>query len=280
MKLTNYIVDLGRAVAYYPGLKKITGSTTASILLCQFLYWSDKTDDGWIWKDSDEIEEETGLTYYEQKTAKRVLSELNLVEGEFKPLDHTSRFRVNQDELNNKWEELGGEKLKPIPQKGKRPLTAEEIENEEFFKNNYKEKEYALTEKPSKKGDLVDGFIDTFLNSSGLEKMQIENKIKETMEKRFHINVDSKKWREFIQFVYVRQEKFGEKIDRFIDWSLSNGFDPKYWTPEKMRTLYPQAFVEDNTYKIIENWVEKVPKPKEEVYTPMPKDIGRKRDVT
>ena len=73
MKLSQFLTDVGRPVAYHPKLKKITGSTTATILLCQFIYWRGKESnkDGWLYKDSDEIEEETGLTYNEQKTARK-----------------------------------------------------------------------------------------------------------------------------------------------------------------------------------------------------------------
>ena len=113
MQLSNYILDLGRAVAYYPGLKLITGSTTATIMLCQFLYWTDKSKyNGWVWKTSGEIEEETGLTYNEQRTARRILVEKSLLEEEFKRLDHTTRFRINVAELNSQWEKATGKKAK------------------------------------------------------------------------------------------------------------------------------------------------------------------------
>ena len=62
MKLSDYLVGVGRPIAYYPGLRKLTGSTNVTIFLCQFVYWTGKGDneDGWIYKTSDEIEAETG----------------------------------------------------------------------------------------------------------------------------------------------------------------------------------------------------------------------------
>jgi hypothetical protein len=114
MKLTHYIVDLGRAVAYYPNLKKVTGSTTASILLCQLLYWSDKSEDGWIYKNSYDIEEETGLTYFEQRTARKKLVKEGLITEREDFLMHRIGFMVCQDALNQKWEKHGGKQLKPI----------------------------------------------------------------------------------------------------------------------------------------------------------------------
>jgi len=90
MRLTEYIKNLGPAIAYYPNLKKVTHSTTASILLCQLLYWTDKTTNGWIDKTQYEIEDETGLTYNEQKTARKVLRDLGILFEKFKRIDRTN----------------------------------------------------------------------------------------------------------------------------------------------------------------------------------------------
>jgi hypothetical protein len=274
MKLTDFIVDIGRVIAYYPNLKKVTGSTTSSILLCQFIYWMGKEKDpgGWIYKSSEEIEEETGLSYYEQKTAKKELVDKNLMEQERRRLEHTSRYRVNQVELNRRWEEITTNKAslpaEPLPGSIEDfSLRSQAVTSIEPSKN--------ATEK---RGDLVDLIIDT--NASlGLQKMKEKMLIREKAEKRFHINMDSKKWEGFIDFLYVRETKYNEPVNRFLDWSLDNGFDPRFWTPEKMRTLHPQAYVEEKSV-IRENFIDKTPKKEEEiVYTPMPKDIGRKREV-
>lgn len=105
MKLTDILQDIGRPVAYFPNLKIITGSTTATILLCQFVYWrgKEKDPDGWLYKDSDEIEKETGLSYNEQKTARKKLVEAGLIEEHYARLDHQMRFLVNLDAINEKW---------------------------------------------------------------------------------------------------------------------------------------------------------------------------------
>ena len=111
MELTDYILNLGRVVAYYPNLKILTGSTTATILLCQLLYWTKKTKDpsGWIWKTALDIEEETGLTKNEQKTAISTLVASKLISREVKRLDHGTRYKVNVDVLNKKWRDINGE---------------------------------------------------------------------------------------------------------------------------------------------------------------------------
>lgn len=105
MKLSDFLSDVGRPVAYHPRLKKLTGSTNATILLCQFIYWKgkEKDPDGWLYKTSEEIEEETGLSYNEQKTARKKLVSADLMEEHYARLDHQMRFRINPDVIDEKW---------------------------------------------------------------------------------------------------------------------------------------------------------------------------------
>lgn len=105
MKITEFLQDVGRPVAYYPSLRRITGSTNATILLCQFIYWRGKESDqdGWLYKDSDEIEQETGLSYNEQKTARKNLIDAGLIEEYYARLDHQMKFRVILDAVNTSW---------------------------------------------------------------------------------------------------------------------------------------------------------------------------------
>jgi hypothetical protein len=105
MKLSEFIIDVGRPIAYYPGLRKITGSTNATIFICQLIYWTGKSaaEEGWIFKVSEEIEQETGLSYDEQKTAREKLIKLNLIQERYDRLNHIMFYRVNLDELDKSW---------------------------------------------------------------------------------------------------------------------------------------------------------------------------------
>ena len=281
MKLTRFIIDMGRVVAYYPGLKKLTGSTTATILLCQLLYWASKSKpDAWTWKTSDELEEETGLTYYEQKTAREILVEKKFLEEEYKRLDHTIRFRVNQDEVNNQWEMLEGvasEEVEqkpaekspklvptpaPLPEMSKEP--AREVTFSEFLH--------------SKDGDLVDGVINAS-NSPGIIKMREKSKMRDKIEKVLQVIAENKKWEAFIDFAYNREKVNHESLDRFLGYAIEQGFNPIYWTPEKMKTLWPQAFIGTEQSAIKEDFVQKLPEVIEETYAPMPKNLGRNKEL-
>lgn len=59
-----------RPISYYPIYKRITGSTTAGILLSQLMYWWAKMDGREFYKTDSEIMEETELSVDELRGAK------------------------------------------------------------------------------------------------------------------------------------------------------------------------------------------------------------------
>ena len=66
-----------RPIAYYPLYTKLTGSTTAGILLSQLMYWFSKKDK--IFKTDAEILEETMLTKNELRGAKLKLKNVSFI---------------------------------------------------------------------------------------------------------------------------------------------------------------------------------------------------------
>lgn len=133
MRLSEFLNDVGRPIAYYPKLAHFLGSVNAAVLLCQLLYWEGKQDDadGWIFKTRDEIEAETGLTRREQETARAVLSkprpvekggeveEVRIVEEKRKGVPPKMHFKVHLTALDDLWDEW----RKPPNQKGgNRPI--------------------------------------------------------------------------------------------------------------------------------------------------------------
>lgn len=66
-----------RSIAYYPLYAKLTGSTTAGILLSQLMYWFSKKDK--IFKTDAEILEETMLTKNELRGAKLKLKDVSFI---------------------------------------------------------------------------------------------------------------------------------------------------------------------------------------------------------
>lgn len=102
--------DLGRPVAYYPSLNKLTGSVTATIFLCQFVYWHGKgADPEWIYKTQAEIQEETGLSRREQETARRNLKEIGVLEEKYKGIPRKLYYRLDIDKFNELWHSIMAE---------------------------------------------------------------------------------------------------------------------------------------------------------------------------
>jgi len=272
MGLTKYITDLGRPISFFPNLRKVTGSTNATLFLCQLLYWSDKTEDGWIWKSSDEIEEETGLTYFEQKTARKLLLDNDLISEEYKRVDHVIRFKVNQEVLNANWEKVGGKPISKIPTIEEKSLKTVEKKPEQ----ETKKKEWT-PRKVEKKGDWVDGLLAA-ANTPAAAKTNKLLEISELIPIKLHINTSGRRGQDFIEFAYERQEKHNEPVSTFIKWAVDTKLDPLYLSPERMRTLYPQAFVreEDDSET---PFIPKLPERVEKIVAPMPDDLKPKRNL-
>jgi len=102
MKPLESLRVMGRVVAYHPKIAKHVGGVNAAILLCQLIYWDDRAADQelGIYKTSEEWEEETGLSYREQATARTKLRDLGLLTETSKRLQHRIYYKVNYDVFN------------------------------------------------------------------------------------------------------------------------------------------------------------------------------------
>ena len=112
------IKGIGNPVAYFPKLGIYLDSVTAGVFLCQMIYWHDKTENELgVYKTSDEIKEETGLSYREQVTARKKLVSLGLIEETNKRLEHKIYFKFMPD-VFDEW--LSGCLGIEIPERRKR----------------------------------------------------------------------------------------------------------------------------------------------------------------
>jgi len=114
MKLTDFLEDIGRPVAYYPSLVKVAGSVGAAILLCQLIYWRGREadPDGWIYKTQAEISEETGLTRFEQEGARKLLKEKGILREKFSGVPRKLYFSISLDRVNEEWLKVKEKSLK------------------------------------------------------------------------------------------------------------------------------------------------------------------------
>jgi len=102
MRPSDIMLDFGRPLAYYPGLVKHMGSVNAVVFFGQIFYWQDKasSDDG-VYKTAEEIEQETGLSYREQATARSHLKARKLLVETCKRLEHKIFYRIDLDVLDD-----------------------------------------------------------------------------------------------------------------------------------------------------------------------------------
>lgn len=91
----------GRALAYHPNLSHFFGSVNAGILFGQLAYWQERTQNPLgVFKTADEWEEETGLTYREQVTARKILAADGYVIETNKRVEHKLFYRIEWDTFN------------------------------------------------------------------------------------------------------------------------------------------------------------------------------------
>lgn len=87
---------VGRPVAFYPSLSKHVGGIKACLFLCQLLYWSDKSSNPLgVYKSTDDWQEETGLSYREQSSARKELRKRGLIVETHKRLEHRIYYRID-----------------------------------------------------------------------------------------------------------------------------------------------------------------------------------------
>lgn len=96
MRPSDLLLDFGRPVAYYPGLVKFMGSPHAVIFFSQIFYWQDKahSDEG-AHKTREAIQDETGLTFDQQATARKQLVSRGILIETHKRLEHKVYFRID-----------------------------------------------------------------------------------------------------------------------------------------------------------------------------------------
>lgn len=102
-----------RPIAYHPILARVAGSVPAGILLGQLLYWDSvmstargATWEGWFYKSSKEINQETALGRYAQDCAREELRARGLIETKLRGVPATTHYKIDFDALEHAIEAL------------------------------------------------------------------------------------------------------------------------------------------------------------------------------
>jgi len=93
-----YKVESERVIAFRPEIAKILGSNDAAIIFQQLCHWNKyaKRSDGFIYKTSSELLEETNISERKQRKARQILIDAGWIEAEKKMANgaYTWHYRV------------------------------------------------------------------------------------------------------------------------------------------------------------------------------------------
>lgn len=92
---------LQRPIAFHRVFVDLTGSVLAALMLSQAFYWTgkSKTKTDWFWKTQEEWQEETGMTRWEQETARKTLRKTDFWEEQKKGIPAKLYYRVDLAKL-------------------------------------------------------------------------------------------------------------------------------------------------------------------------------------
>jgi len=106
MRLATITPEIGRHYGVYGPILKRLG-TKAGLLFCNLAWWTgcQTNKEGWIYKSSQDIEDELGLTYREQRAAREVLRSHGLLLEHNDRKNHVLFFKIDQDAFVKWWHE-------------------------------------------------------------------------------------------------------------------------------------------------------------------------------
>jgi len=104
MKTADLLKQAGKPFFYYSEVAKKLNNPRDAVFLCHLLNSMQEdaeSQDGWICKTLADTYEATGLSRWEQETARRNLKRLGILEEKYKGLPRKLYFRVNLEKLSS-----------------------------------------------------------------------------------------------------------------------------------------------------------------------------------
>lgn len=91
----------GHPVAYFPKYAHVLGGVSAALFISQLHYWHlrSKDPEGWTYRTMEQLQEETGLTRSEQRTARKILTEAGLLTEERRGMPAQYFYRIDWSRL-------------------------------------------------------------------------------------------------------------------------------------------------------------------------------------
>ena len=104
MEAANLLKHAGKPFFYYPQVGKKLNSVRDAMFLCHLInsmQEDTESQDGWICKTLADTYEATGLSRWEQETARRNLKKLGILEEKYKGLPRKLYFKVDLEKLSS-----------------------------------------------------------------------------------------------------------------------------------------------------------------------------------
>ncbi|EKN3637844.1 hypothetical protein NUF98_004758 [Yersinia enterocolitica] len=101
---------IDRPIAFQRSFVRLGVGVTGALLLSQMVYWHNRTNSGdWFYKTQTELEDETGLSRYEQEGARKKLRDIGVLEESKKGIPAKLYFQVNEARLQELLFSLNGD---------------------------------------------------------------------------------------------------------------------------------------------------------------------------
>lgn len=97
--MSNLLNLVDRPIAFQRSFVRLGVGVTGALLLSQLIYWQVRMQGEWFYKTQSDLEEETGLSRYEQEGARKKLVSLGVLEEQKKGIPAKLYFRVNEQVL-------------------------------------------------------------------------------------------------------------------------------------------------------------------------------------
>jgi len=97
--VSNFLQLVDRPIAFQRSFVRLGVGITGALLLSQIVYWQNRMEGQWFYKTQTDLEEETGLTRYEQEGARKKLVSCGVLEEAKRGIPAKLYFRVNQERL-------------------------------------------------------------------------------------------------------------------------------------------------------------------------------------
>jgi hypothetical protein len=166
----NFLAEGSRGILYRPIFRDVAGSVTASILLSQIIYWSQKSNWDWFYKFKDDWKEELNFSKEEFDLARKKLKDKDLIEWEVRGFERKTYYILNTEnleaEINKVYSGKSVEKAEPL----KRTKNKDSHKNISEIVAEKPQKKSSVQEPPKQNGNFLSEYEKRVISESGKKR--------------------------------------------------------------------------------------------------------------